>query len=328
MKGLLPWFAREARELPWREEPRDPYRVWVSEVMLQQTRVETVLRYFLPFLAKFPDVAALAAAPEDRLMKSWEGLGYYRRARLLQKGARHVLAHGMPVTRDAWLQVPGVGPYTAGAIASLCHGERVPAIDGNVLRVFSRVVCYQQDIMTPAARRAAEAWVLAHQPRGTAGPFNEALMELGATVCTPKSPACHACPVAGSCQGRPLAGSLPRKASKGAPREVEVALAIVWDGSKLLLEKREKGLLAGTWGLPWVEGGREELAAHVAHLVGADVQVAPDVTTSASHAFTHRRWSMRAYDVTTRGVGGSWMRPEEVALGSAHRKVLRALLKA
>lgn len=329
MRDLLVWFAAARRDLPWRVEPRDPYRVWVSEVMLQQTRVETVLRYFEPFLARFPDVRALAAAPEDALMKAWEGLGYYRRARLLQRGARFVVERGMPRTRDGWLEVPGVGPYTAGAIASLAFGEAAPAVDGNVLRVWSRVTGSDDDIMLPAARRAAEAWVGEHQPRRAPGAFNEALMELGATVCTPRAPACATCPLARECAANRmgLQDALPVKAKKSAAREMRVALAVARRGDAMLLEKRESGLLAGTWGLPWVEGGPDALAAHVARLVGAPVRVSREPAARGEHVFTHRRWSMDAYVVETSGEEGDWLEPERVALGTAHRKILRLLVE-
>lgn len=329
MNDLLAWFARARRDLPWRAEPRDPYRVWVSEVMLQQTRVETVLRYFGPFLVRFPDVRAIAEAPEDALMKAWEGLGYYRRARLLQRGARYVAERGMPTTRDGWLDVPGVGSYTAGAIASLAFGEPAPAVDGNVLRVWSRATGSDDDIMLPSTRRAAEAWVLAHQPQGAAGPFNEALMELGATVCAPRAPACGACPLARGCAARRmgLQDALPVKARKADAREMRVSLAVARRGGALLLEKRETGLLAGTWGLPWVEGGPEALAAHVERLVGAPVRVARRPAARGAHVFTHRRWTMDAYVVETSGGEGDWLEPERVALGSAHRKILRLLVE-
>lgn len=329
MNGLLAWFAAARRDLPWRAEPRDPYRVWVSEVMLQQTRVETVLRYFEPFLARFSDVRALADAPEDALMKAWEGLGYYRRARLLQRGARFVAERGMPTSRDAWLAVPGVGPYTAGAIASLAFGEPAPAVDGNVLRVWSRVTGSDHDIMRPATRRAAETWVLAHQPRGAAGLFNEALMELGATVCAPRAPACDACPLARGCAARRmgLQDALPVKARKAKPRAMRISLAVARRGDALLLEKRESGLLAGTWGLPWVEGGPAALAAHVERLVGAPVRVARRPAAHGEHVFTHRRWEMDAYEVETSGGSGDWLAPSRVALGSAHRKILRLLVE-
>ena len=330
--ALLAWYRHAARPLPWRTQVRDPYRTWVSEVMLQQTRVDTVLRYHDRFLREFPDVAALAAAPEDRLMKAWEGMGYYRRARLLQQGARVVMArHGgrLPESYDALLDLPGFGPYTAGAVASLAFGIPAPAADGNVLRVASRILALEDDVTLPATRRKVERWVMAHQPRASPGPFNEALMELGATVCTPLAPRCGACPVASSCEARRLGVQevLPVKKAKASSPTVRVALALARRGDALLLEKRESGLLAGTWGLPWVEVGEGDdarglLARRVESLVGASVRVAPSPVKRGRHVFTHRRWEMEAYEVETTGEKGEWRAPGSVALGTAHRRML------
>ena len=321
-QALLSWFRANARVLPWREgSPRDPYRTWVSEVMLQQTRVDTVLRYYERFLKAFPDVAALAAADDDALMKRWEGLGYYRRARLLREGARAVVAAGgrIPRTAKELQELPGFGPYTAGAVASLAFGEAVPAVDGNVTRVMAR-----QAAKRAPTREDVEAWVMRHQPRAAAGAFNEALMELGATVCTPRNPNCDACPVSATCRARCVPERYPEKAKRAAVPVVQVALAVARRGDLLLLEKRDSGLLAGTWGLPWVEGGPDALRMHVESLVGAPVEVGPQVAEGA-HVFTHRKWAMRAYEVQTVGARGEWRRPEDVALGTAHRRILAAM---
>jgi len=335
-EALLSWFREHKRDLPWRREPRDPYRVWVSEAMLQQTRVETVLRYYEPFLEAFPDIRSLAEAEEDRLMKVWEGLGYYRRARLLQAGAHAVVErHGgrVPGELADLLALPGMGPYTAGAVASLAFGVAAPAVDGNVLRVASRLEAWDDDIALPATRRKAEAWVARHQPPHEAGAFNEALMELGATVCTPRSPRCDACPLAAGCRGRADPSRYPVKSAKAAPREMRVAVALARRDGLLLLEKREEGLLAGTWGLPWVEvppGGdaRALLRAHVEALTGGRTRVAERPERRGEHAFTHRRWRMEGYAVEAAGSGGSWRRPEEVALGTAHRRLLETTQRA
>ena len=331
---LLAWFAKHARDLPWRAEPRDPYAVWVSEVMLQQTRVDTVLRYYAPFLQAFPTVEALAAAPEDALMKRWEGLGYYRRARLLQQGARAVVerhAGRLPRDADALAALPGFGPYTAGAVGSLAFGLPLPAVDGNVLRVWSRLAADATDVATPQARRKAEAWVRQHQPPRQAGAFNEALMELGATVCAPTTPRCGACPLREACRAhaRGRMTDFPVKARKAPARSVRVALALARRGDLLLLERREEGLLAGTWGLPWVEvaegeDARVALAAHVARLTEGEARVEPEPARRGRHVFTHRRWQMEAYEVRASGSAGEWRRPEEVALGTAHRRLLDA----
>ena len=332
--ALDAWFEREQRALPWRSAKRDPYAVWVSEVMLQQTRVETVLRYFEPFLARFPDVRALAEADEDALMKAWEGLGYYRRARLLQQGARAILErHGgaLPADAASLAALPGFGPYTVGAVGSLAFGLPLPAVDGNVLRVVARLLALEHDVATPAARRLVERWVREHQPRERPGAFNEALMELGARVCTPTSPRCDACPLAGACvaRARGEVARYPIKSAKRKPRAVRVAMALARRGDTLLLEKREHGLLAGTWGLPYVEveegdDARAKLAAHVERLVGAPTRIAPAPARRARHVFTHRHWAMEAYDVVTSGVHGEWRRPDAVALATAHKKLLRS----
>jgi A/G-specific adenine glycosylase len=328
-RRLLAWFDANARDLPWRTPaPREAYRVWVSEVMLQQTRVETVVRYYEPFLAAFPDARALAAAAEDEVMKRWEGLGYYRRARLLHAGARVLVERHdgqLPRAFRELVELPGFGPYTAGAVASLAFGERVPAIDGNVLRVVARQLDADDDVGSPALRAKAATWVRSRQPRDAAGAFNEALMELGATVCTPRAPRCGACPLARSCLGRARAAQLPRR-SRAAPRVpvARVALALARRGDRVLMEKRERGLLAGTWGLPWVEGSAAALGAHVAALAGGRARVG-EVVGRARHKFTHREWAMRAYDVRVTGATrGDWRRLDEVAVAAAHRKVLAA----
>lgn len=291
--------------------------------MLQQTRVETAVRYFEPFLLAFPTVEALAAASEDELMKRWEGLGYYRRARYLHAGAGAVVdQHGgeLPRTRDALLGLPGFGPYTAGAVASLAFGEAVPAVDGNVLRVFARQSGYDADITSPRARRDAETFVMRHQPVGNAGAFNEALMELGATVCTPRSPQCARCPIARSCASP--GERLPVKAARPKVPTVRVALALARRGDRVLLEKRATGLLAGTWGLPWVEAGPESLRKHVEALAGGRALVGA-VAARGRHVFTHRVWQMRAFEVDIkRPTRGEWRRPTDVALGTAHRRLL------
>lgn len=332
MNALLAWFAASRRDLPWRREPRDPYAVWVSEVMLQQTRVETATRYYDRFLAQFPTVASLAAAPEDRVMKAWEGLGYYRRARMLHAGARHVVerhAGRVPADLAALRAIPGMGPYTAGAVASLAFGLPAPAVDGNVLRVAARLEAWEDDVGLPATRRKAEAWVVRHQPRDAPGAFNEALMELGATVCTPRAPRCEACPLAQGCKARRagLVERIPVKAPKAPPTEVRVAMALARRGGKLLLERKEQGLLAGTWGLPYVEVARGEdavtkLARKLEALTGGPVLLSSRPTKRATHQFSHRTWRMSGYEVEACGEGGAWLSPDEASIATAHRRLL------
>ncbi|MBM3975798.1 MAG: hypothetical protein FJ299_02270, partial [Planctomycetes bacterium] len=209
VRDLCAWFDRAQRDLPWRRT-RDPYAIWISEAMLQQTRVETVIPYWRRFLERFPDLRALAAAPEDSVVAAWSGLGYYRRARALREAARALVerhAGGFPRTRDAWLALPGVGPYTAGAVLSIAFDEPEPLVDGNVLRVFARLFAIAEPIDRPATvkriwARAAE--LVPRRPRGATRPrnWNQALMELGATVCLPREPNCGECPVRAHCAAR------------------------------------------------------------------------------------------------------------------------------
>ncbi|HVJ89394.1 MAG TPA: A/G-specific adenine glycosylase, partial [Labilithrix sp.] len=198
-QALLAWYAAERRDLPWRRT-RDPWAIWVSEIMLQQTRVETVKPYFERFMQRFPTPLALAEAPEDQVLAAWSGLGYYRRARMLHAGARVVAQRsGMPADRDGLLELPGIGRYTAGAIASIAYGERVGLVDGNVARVFARIFAIDDDMKRAGMRRAEQ---LAEElvPERAPGDWNQALMELGATICTPRAPSCERCPVFRSCR--------------------------------------------------------------------------------------------------------------------------------
>ncbi len=306
--ALLPWYDSHARVLPWRSLPT-AYRVWISEIMLQQTRVEAVLPYFERFLAVMPTVEALAGADEGTLLKLWEGLGYYSRARNLQKAARVVVERfGGELPRDPTdlLTLPGIGPYTAGAIASIAHGVAVAAVDGNVLRVATRLTASGADVAQPAVRRAVEALMAAAMPADRPGDFNQALMDLGATVCLPNGqPRCEDCPAAALCTGRALgvAATLPVKAAK-APRRVErrTVLAVVGEQGLLLRQREPRGLLAGLWELPGVEGwqGPDEVAA-VAACWGLTVtgQAAP--LPDVLHVFSHVEWLIKAWRVEAHG---------------------------
>jgi A/G-specific adenine glycosylase len=258
--ALGAWFDASARDLPWRRE-RAPYSVWVSEIMLQQTRVETVVPYYERFLGRFPDVRALAAADLDEVLHLWSGLGYYRRARQLHATAREVTArYGGSFPRDAegLRSLPGVGAYTAGAIASLAYGAREPLVDGNVARVLARVEGISDPIKSPATMK--RLWAVAGRlvPEDRPGRFNEALMELGATVCTPREPRCPECPLVAFCRARDLGREreIPVVSPKAAVPQVRALAAVLLgpEGLALFARRREDGLFGGLWEPPMVEG--------------------------------------------------------------------------
>ena len=275
---LLAWYAETRRDLPWRRT-RDPYRVWVSETMLQQTRVETVVPYYERFLRELPTVGALAEATEQRVLSLWSGLGYYRRARMLHAAAKQVAEdHGGTLPGDAakLRSLPGVGAYTAGAIASIAFGRAAPLVDGNVARVLARLFAIEEDVTRAARTRLwnlAEALVT--HPTGEPGDFNQALMELGATVCVPRSPRCDACPVRVQCGGRAagIAAELPRKKAKPAPIPVERTALVLASKTHLLMARRRADVLfGGLWeppatamgpGVSEADGGSDALATRL-----------------------------------------------------------------
>jgi A/G-specific adenine glycosylase len=290
---LVRWYRENRRDLPWRRT-RDPWAIWVSEVMLQQTRVEHVMTYFEPFLERFPTVEALAAAPLEEALACWSGLGYYRRLRLLHCAARHLAAHGGDVPGDveALQALPGIGDYTAAAVASIAFGVAVPVLDGNVARVMSRFLACDGDPRRPAVQRrlrAAAAELL--DPRAP-GDSNQALMELGARVCTVSAPRCGDCPLTSRCAG--LASGAPERYSRRAagprPRRVPLVVALVEQDLRVLLFRRDDddALLAGTWELPWVAGGGGRAADRLAARYGGRFALGERLGT-VRHAITTRR---------------------------------------
>ena len=307
--ALLEWFYRNQRILPFRTDP-SPYHVWLSEIMLQQTRVSAALPYYERFLAALPDIPALAACEEEKLHKLWEGLGYYSRVRNLQKAARIVCEEyggELPADYDALRALPGIGDYTAGAIASISFGLAVPAVDGNVLRVFSRLYNDPGTITEPGVKKAFTARVMEHQPPEKAGDYNQALMELGALVCLPNgAPLCGQCPLAALCAAR-AAGTaleLPRKAAPKARRveSVTVVLAEDAEGRFLLQQRPGKGLLAGLWQPLAFEGTamtQPELDAAL-RAIGLCVQWQAPLQ-STRHVFTHRIWQISGFCGTAAG---------------------------
>ena len=299
---LLRWFDSEMLALRWREEPT-PYRVWVSEIMLQQTRVEAVKPYFERFVAALPDVRALARADEDTLMKLWEGLGYYSRARHLQSAARLICSdHGgeIPARFDDLLALPGIGRYTAGAIASIAFGERRPAVDGNVLRVIMRLLACPADILKESTKRAVEEALITRLPED-AGNFNQALMELGALICLPRGAAhCPSCPLERLCLAKEanLQAELPQKTPPKRRRTEKLTIFLLAKNGKIALEKRPaQGLLAGLWGFPAMEGHLKKKEAEEAlqaiGLIPAKLHALP----TAQHIFSHITWQMVGWRV-------------------------------
>lgn len=336
---LLAWYKEHARALPWRVD-HAPYRVWVSEIMLQQTRVEAVIPYFERFLHTLPDLTALAHAPEDQLLKLWEGLGYYSRVRNMQKAARIVAQAGgtdLPGSYAELLKLPGIGPYTAGAIASIAFGVPVPAVDGNVLRVLARLFACGEDIALPQVKRAFEEVDTVLLPKSHPGDFNQAMMELGATVCLPNAaPRCGVCPVRLFCKaaetGNPLA--YPYKSPK-KPRAIEerTVFVVVADKKVLLRRRPYKGLLAGMWELPNLLGWLDDdgISAVLQRWGIADAEIRP--LGDGKHIFSHIEWRMKGVLVLPRTFqpveDSVWANAnalaEQYALPSAFRPYARLL---
>lgn len=298
---LLTWFKDHARVLPWREDAT-PYRVWVSEIMLQQTRVEAVKPYFERFIAELPDVKALAECPDEKLLKLWEGLGYYNRVRNMRIAAQTVmeLYDGvLPADYEKLLQLKGIGHYTAGAIASIAYGIPVPAVDGNVLRVITRVMADPSDIMKQSVKNQMEQRLLPLIPKDQAGAFNQALMELGATVCVPNGqPLCGDCPWKEFCLAKreDRIADIPVK-SKAKPRKIEdKTVLIIRDGERFALRKRpKKGLLAGMYEFPNIEGhiSEDEALRYVTERQLTPLRI--EKLTDAKHIFSHIEWHMCGY---------------------------------
>ncbi len=305
---LLEWYRKNRRDLPWRRT-RDPYAIWISEAMLQQTRVETVIPYYERFLERFPDVFALASSDADELLGVWAGLGYYSRARNLRKAANVVVeqhAGQLPDSAEALRELPGIGRYTAGAVASIAFDRPEAIVDGNVARVLARLLEIREEIKSPAVQRQLwdEAAALARGP--APGDLNQALMELGATVCTPKSPDCKACPLRRRCAGLAAGDpeSLPVKTKKPKPRAVEAVTGwLVRRGKVLAVRRPPHGLLGGLWELP---GGdlakKEDPAAGMLRALHEAIglrSAAVERLGSVEHLFTHRRLRLHVFRCDT-----------------------------
>jgi A/G-specific adenine glycosylase len=338
-RALLGWYDRHRRELPWRAT-RDPYRIWVAEVMLQQTTVKTVLPYYSAFLERFPTLRALAEEPEEEVLAAWSGLGYYHRARNLHRGAQAIAerhAGRFPRALDAALAVPGVGLYTASAVLSIAHGLPLPVVDGNVRRVLARLLA----LRGPQFRKDGPYYNRAEEllDRERPGDWNQALMELGATVCLPRNPACAACPVRRRCRARALGivDELPEGRVRRAAVDVTVAAALVERSGRVLLVRRPRGrLLDRMWEVPQTSlesRGRPDLARELEQRHGLRVVVG-SLAVRARHAITFRRITLEGYRAGLRPPVPDdperflWALPDEVAglpVASSTRKLLRGL---
>lgn len=299
-KELLSWYDLNRRELPWRGT-RDPYRIWLSEIMLQQTRVETVERYYQRFLERYPTVQALARAPEDDVLKLWEGLGYYSRARNLHAAARRVaeeLGGAFPDSAPGLRSLPGVGPYAANAIASIAYGEPVPALDGNQARVLSRILAHDAPLRSPFDLCAPAAeWIDRRRP----GDYNQALMDLGSAICTPRKPGCDACPLSPLCRAR-AEGDPERYPLRPAPiakRDENRTILLVQMGNRICIRRRdEKKLLGGLYEFPSTEGFlNQEDASRFLEEQGFGGLSGFESLPTAKHVFTHLIWHMQGWRV-------------------------------
>lgn len=337
---LLTWYQADNRDLPWRKD-QDPYKIWVSEIMLQQTRVETVIPYFNRFISLFPTPEALAEAAEEDVLKVWEGLGYYSRARNLQAAVKEVTAdYGgkVPDTEKEIRSLRGIGPYTAGAILSIAYGKPVPAVDGNVMRVMSRLLTLYDDIAKPKARIQIENILRDLIPKEDAGDFNQALMELGATVCTPKNPQCLTCPVLSHCHARAegVESLLPVKAKKKPPRTERWQTAVIVDADgRVLIQKRpETGLLANMWEFPMLasdeHSGKEALIDALTQKFSGIAVDHVTHTQQVRHVFSHIVWEMDVFLVRLKNrvsLSGDelMMPPEELTyypFSVSHQKII------
>ncbi len=305
---LLQWYDQIARVLPWRNNP-SPYRVWISEIMLQQTRVETVKPYFENFMKEVPTIQDLTSISDDKLLKLWEGLGYYSRAKNLKNAAKIIVEEmdgELPTNVEELLTLPGIGPYTSGAIASIAFGVRVPAVDGNVLRVMARVTANTGDIKNHKVKKEIEDIVTLILPEKRVGDFNQALMELGATVCMPKGlPKCDQCPIQFACEGysQEIVSTIPLKTIKKSRKiECKTIFLINYKDNIALRQRPSEGLLSNLWEFPHVDGhmSHEECRAKMKKM-----DIVPNKITllnNSKHLFTHLEWHMIGYLISTENV--------------------------
>jgi A/G-specific adenine glycosylase len=348
---LVEWYEQNCRDLPWRRNP-DPYRVWVSEIMLQQTRVEAVIPYYDRFMEWFPTLEDLAQAPEDRVLKAWEGLGYYSRARNLHQAVKEVQTQyggNVPSEPEEMAKLPGVGPYTLGAVLSIAYNKEIPAVDGNVMRVISRILHIRDDISKPKTRKYIEQLVQLMIPKGKASSFNQGLMELGATVCIPANPRCLGCPVQSVCRGfaEGVQKELPIKEKKKPPKPQSMVVSVLQVGDQVWINRRpQTGLLAGLWQFPTyeVKGDLEHsLKESFRQDFGVQLIVKEQYAT-VEHTFSHVKWEMSVmlctvseddlnYLLKTQNIDEGFgfvaiQDLEEFVFPNAHQKIVRMLTDA
>ena len=345
---LLVWYSQKARELPWRGNA-DPYAVWVSEIMLQQTRVETVVPYYERWMSRFPTIASLAAASQQDVLSAWEGLGYYSRARNLQRAAQAVMAeHNGELPRDPHVlrKLPGIGRYTAGAIAAIAFELDEPALDGNIRRVLARLFNVEQPARSSAGEKRLWELAAAHLPPGRASEYNQALMDLGATVCTLRAPACSDCPLAPACQARALGIQEERpvgQAKTTIPHHTVTAAVILRAGQVLITQRPQHGLLGGLWEFP---GGKMEpgedpvgcLQREICEELGVAIMV-DEAFGVYRHAYTHFRVTVHAFRCTLPNGDQPqplqvsdlrWVHPPDLAsfpMGKVDRQIANQLLR-
>jgi A/G-specific adenine glycosylase len=344
--ALLRWYPKHRRDLPWRKT-RDPYRILVSEIMLQQTQVQTVIPYYRRWLIAFPDFQTLARAPLNQVLKLWEGLGYYSRARNFHALAKWVVKDyqgRLPDDEATLRSLPGIGRYTAGAVLSIAFRKSVPLVDGNVMRVFSRYFCIRKNISLPATQKTL--WTVAEKlvPAGNPGDYNQALMELGATICTPRRPNCPRCPLKKNCKALRLGlqEKLPVKKKKERTPHFHIGAGVIWHQGKILISQRPlKGLLGGLWEFP---GGKQEpgeslpetVRREIEEELGIQVEVGKK-SAEVDHAYSHFKITLHAYhcayksgNVRALGVKAwRWVRPPELkkfAFPAADQPIIQKLL--
>jgi A/G-specific adenine glycosylase len=339
VESLLSWYRQNGRKLPWRGSS-DPYRVWVSEIMLQQTRVDTVLPRYDRFLERFPDIEALAAATEDEVVAEWSGLGYYRRARQLHRAAGILVerGEGFPDTMEGWRALPGIGDYTSAAISSIVYGVPEPVLDGNVARVISRLERFRDGMATAAGRRRLRERARDLIEPESPGDSNQALMEVGATICTPRAPDCPRCPLSNECRahaaGEPEAYPEPRRRRR--TEHTRRTAVVVFNGEKTLLFRRpvDEDVLNGFWEVPWVDHGADSLPEALNRRYGGSWRVGEPAGT-VRHAITHRALEVEIRRGELLGTGDLRERPEagwfdataraRLPLSSLVAKILRAV---